>query len=106
MTEEAIRSPITGFRRVKIPRAIRIEEAGHDPISGVIEVRFVTGAVYQYHGFDQYTFESWLKAGDQQKFFDAEIYGKQNAQRHVCVTQNEDADPRRRDDHGERPLIA
>lgn len=89
------RSPITGIHRVKLERAARIIEAGHDPISGTIEVKFTTGAVWQYQsGFDSYTFESFVRADDQQSFFDRHIYGRQHAQRHICVTQDEANDPR------------
>lgn len=106
MTTTGKRSPITGITRFPMARASRIEEAGHDQISGVIEVRFKTGAVWQYHGFDAHTFEAFLRAGDQQAFFDREIFKRQAAQRHVMVSQNEDTDPRRTVEQTPQPKVA
>ena len=98
MVVERKLSPITGIRRVPITRASRIVEAGHSSVSGVIEVKFETGAVWQYRGFYAETWHAFLNAQDQQVFFDQHIYGREHAQNHICVTQAEDHDPRRRED--------
>ena len=86
----AKRSPITGIKRVKV-KSSNIEEIGHDELSGVIEVKFKGGAVWQYPGgFDRHTFEAFRDAESVGKFFRSEIYPRLHRQDHINVTQNED----------------
>lgn len=90
MTQEAKPSPITGIARVPVESS-NIAEIGHDENSGVIEVKFKTGAVWQYPGkYDRHTFEAFKNAKSVGRFFRSEIYPRVHPQRHICVTQNED----------------
>lgn len=92
----AKRAPITGIRRVPV-KSGNIAEIGHDEISGVIEVKFKSGAVWQYPGgFDRHTFDSFRGADSVGKFFNAVILKRQHPQHHICVSQNEDEDSRAR----------
>lgn len=92
---EAVPSPLTGIPRYLIVGSAKIEEAGHDPISGCIEVLFRTGAVWQFPKFDAYTFESFRRSGEKDAFFMKHIHGRDHPQSHIQVTQNERDDPRR-----------
>jgi hypothetical protein len=87
---EAKRSPITGIKR-HVVESSNIAEIGHDELSGVIEIRFKTGAVWQYPGkFDRHTFEAFRDAESVGKFFRQYIYPRIHRQDHVLVSQNED----------------
>ena len=88
--EEAKRSPITGIQRVKVTSS-NIAEIGHDPNTGVIEVKFKSGAVWQYPGgFHTEVFDAFKKAHSVGAFFRQHIYPRVNRQKHINVTQNED----------------
>jgi len=89
--ENVIRSPITGIKRVKV-KSSNIAEVGHDEISGVIEVKFNNGSVWQYPGgFDRHTFEALRDAESVGAFFRKHIYTRLHPQRHIPVAQDEEA---------------
>lgn len=91
----AKRAPITGIRRVAV-KSSNIAEVGHDEISGVIEVKFKTGAVWQYPGgFDRHTFDAFRNADSVGSFFRKHIYTRVGTQKHICVSMDEDTDPRK-----------
>lgn len=93
---EQKRSPITGIKRVAVESS-NIAEIGHDENTGVIEVKFRNGAVWQYPGgFDRATFQALVNAkklpqfGSVGKFFRTEILKRVHTQKHIHVSQNED----------------
>lgn len=89
--QQEIRSPITGIKRVPV-RSSNIAEVGHDVVTGVIEIKFLNGSVWQYPGkFGRDVYEGLVNADSVGSFFRKHVYSRVNPQRHINVSQDESA---------------
>jgi hypothetical protein len=75
--ERAARKAVHGSREDRSGRVISsaLTNVSYDPKSGVLEVRFVTGRVYQYLNVPEDVFEKLMRAESKGIFFNAHIRG-------------------------------
>lgn len=57
-------------------KSSNIKSVGYDPLNEVLEVEFISGGIYQYSGFSQDKFDSFINSPSLGRWFAAEIRGK------------------------------
>lgn len=58
-----------------------IASIGFDPVKGLLEIEFRSGAVYRYRNVAKAVFDRFLEAESKGRFFTAEIRGKYRYER-------------------------
>lgn len=72
-------------------KSSNIKSVGYDPLNEVLEVEFISGGIYQYSGFSQDKFDSFINSPSLGRWFAAEIRGKYPMQKMPKETQDEQA---------------
>ena len=57
-------------------KSSNIKAVGYDPLNETLEIEFLNGGVYQYSGFSQDKFDSFINSPSLGRWFAAEIRGK------------------------------
>lgn len=57
-------------------KSSNIKAVGYDPLNETLEIEFLTGGIYQYSGFSQDKFDSFINSPSLGRWFAAEIRGK------------------------------
>jgi len=58
---------------MRIAQSSNIQAHDYDPISRTLTIQFVSGAVYQYHGFKQSDYHNFSQAGSPGSYFASKI---------------------------------
>ena len=70
-------------------KSSNIKAVGYDPLNETLEIEFLNGGVYQYSGFSQDKFDSFINSPSLGRWFAAEIRGKYPMQKMPQEPQDE-----------------